>query len=95
MKLRHTRVFLVKSEKELRELFCGSGQSRIAPGDDVVLVRPIVLTADITIPCAIRFLIPPNVSIHTQGHAIQVGGRKGSAVMFCPLPRHMWNSVDG
>lgn len=85
---RHSQVFLVKNESELRELFYGSDGVRAASGDKIVLLRSIELTSDLKIPCTVVFLMPPEVEILTKDYNIEVDENieGGQAVTFQCIP---------
>ena len=89
MKIPHLQIFLVKNEKELRDLVCGENTRRAAKGDQIVLLESITLTADLNIPCEVTFLLPPGVTLNTQGHALRAKGSESGAAAFRPIPKYL------
>lgn len=63
---------------------------RAAKGDQIVLLEPITLTADLNIPCEVTFLLPPGVTLNTQGHALRAEGSENGAAAFKSIPKYLW-----
>lgn len=74
---------LAASEMDLHKLFHGKPSERAKKGDQVLLIRTIQLTADLTVTCPVTFLMLPDIQFITKPFALRTAWEddRSSAVL--------------